>query len=64
MSKVLYLIDHFIKSIEYKVYSIGEVSDEKYRFYSYYLHNLSYFKIKEGTSNNYNGKMAYYLIKE
>ena len=33
-------------------------------FYSYYLHNLSYFKIKEGTSNNYNGKMAYYLIKE
>ena len=34
-----------------------------YRFYSYYLHNLPYFKIKEGISNNYNGRMAYYLIK-
>jgi hypothetical protein len=64
MGKVIYLIDHFVQLNNYNVYSIGEVSDEKYRFYSYYLHNLPYFTIKEGTSNNYNGKMAYYLIKK
>jgi len=63
MSKVIYLIDNFVNSNNYDVYSIGEVDENKYRFYSYYLHNLPYFKIKEGTSNNYNGKMAYYLIK-
>lgn len=63
MGKVIYLIDYFVNSNNYEVYSIGEVNIDKYRFYSYYLHNLPYFTIKEGDSNNYNGKMVYYLIK-
>ena len=63
MGKVIYIIDNFVNSNKYNVYSIGEVDDNKYRFYSYYLHNLNYFKIVEGTSYSYNGKMVYYLIK-
>jgi hypothetical protein len=63
MSKIIFLINEYDKIHNYKLYSVGEVSKEKYKFYSYYLHNLPQFEILDGKSDNYNGKKCYYLVK-
>ena len=63
MGKIIFLINEYDKIHNYKLYSVGEVSKEKYKFYSYYLHNIPQFEITEGESDNYNGKKCYYLIK-
>lgn len=64
MGKVIYLINEYDKINNYKVYSIGEVEEDKYKFYQNYLHNIPQIKkILEGNSDNYNGLKCYYLIK-
>lgn len=63
MSKIIWLINEYDISNNFKIYSVGEVGNDKYRFYSYYLYNMPQFKIVEGASDNYNGKKCYYLIK-
>lgn len=63
MGKVVYLILEFISSHNYSVYSIGEVAFKKYKFYSNYKKYFTGFNIIEGPSDNYNGHIAYYLIK-
>lgn len=63
MGKIIFLINEYDKIYNYKLYSVGEVSKEKYKFYSYYLHNLPQFEILDGKSDNYNGKKCYYLVK-
>ena len=63
MSKVIYLVNEYDKLYKYPVYSVGEVNQNKYKFYSNYIHNIPQFKILEGNSDIYNGKKCYYLIK-
>jgi hypothetical protein len=45
MGKVIYLINEYDKVNNFSVYSIGEVDKKKYKFYSYFLHNIPQFKI-------------------
>lgn len=63
MGKIIFLIHDFMFSNKYKLYTVGEVEDKKYKFYMNYLHNLSGVSMMRGTSNSYNGEKAYYLIK-
>ena len=64
MGKIIWLINEHHKKYKYDVYSIGEVDEKKYKFYTYFLHNLPQFSILKGNSDNYNGRKCYYLINK
>lgn len=69
MGKVIFIIRNFIiENDQYKVFSIGEVDDDKMKFYEKWLKNLPINNIEIGLSDNYNDNngnktKAYYLIR-
>ena len=68
MNEIKMILNDYINSVNYKVFSIGRVDTNKYRFYSYWLKNLPISEVLIGDSDNYIdtfGKKdkAYYLIR-
>lgn len=68
MGRIIFILNDYINSVNYKVFSIGRVDTNKYRFYSYWLKNLPISEVLIGDSDNYTdtfGKKdkAYYLIR-
>ncbi len=65
MGRIVFILNDYMNSVNYKVFSVGGVNTSKYRFYSHWLKNLPISEILIGDSNNYTDKKykAYYLIR-
>ena len=64
MGKVVFLIREYINKHDYKVYSMGKVSDKKQDFYNYYHKHFKDFLNISGRSNYYNSNNCIFLIKD
>ena len=64
LGKVVYLIKEYMKKHNFKVYTIGEVSDKKQDFYNYYNKYFKDFLKIKGNSKHYKSKNCIYLIKD
>ena len=68
MGRIIFILNDYINNTNYKVFSVGEVGENKFNFYKRWLKNLPISDLLIGGSDNYIDKSkkkikAYYLVR-